>query len=153
MATGQIDFADWLNVEDAKTISELKDYAKYSVAKKREVQRIQEMMANATKLQTTEAMAEGQAQTKQVEMRGNIAKQTVASVGNMAKEMLKQGYSQEEIAEFMNGAAGGQPSQGAPQGGGQEMAPEQMQQGGGGGIPPEVMQQMMQSQGGQPPMQ
>jgi hypothetical protein len=153
MATGQIDFADWLNVEDAKTISELKDYAKYSVAKKREVQRIQEMMANATRLQTTEAMAEGQAQTKQVEMRGNIAKQTVASVGNMAKEMLKQGYSQEEIAEFMNGAAGGQPSQGAPQGGEQGMAPEQMQQGGGGGIPPEVMQQMMQSQGGQPPMQ
>jgi hypothetical protein len=151
MATGQIDFADWLNVEDAKTISELKDYAKYSVAKKREIQRVQEMMNNASRLQSTEAMAQGQSQTKQVEMEGNLAKQTIATTGNMAKEMLKQGYSQEEIAQFMSGASGeggaeqqGMPPQGAPQ--------EQMQQP-GSGMPPEMMQQMMQQQGGQPPQQ
>jgi hypothetical protein len=156
MAQGQIDFADWLNVEDAKTISELKDYAKYSVAKKQEILRVQEMMANATRLQATEAMAAGQAQTKQVEMRGNIAKQSVQTAGNMAKEMLKQGYSQEEIAEFMNGAAGVE--QQMPQGGGEQMPPQGMEQGGGmpqqgGGMPPEMMQQMMQQQGGGMPQQ
>jgi hypothetical protein len=144
MAQGQIDFADWLNVEDAKTISELKDYAKYSVAKKQEIQRVQEMMANATRLQSTEAMAAGQAQTKQVEMQGNIAKQSVQTAGNMAREMLKQGYSQDEIAAFMNGAAGG--AQEAEQ-----MPPQGMEQ--GGGIPPEAMQQMMQQQGGGMPQQ
>ena len=153
MAQGQIDFADWLNVEDAKTISELKDYAKYSVAKKQEIQRVQEMMANATRLQSTEAMAAGQAQTKQVEMQGNIAKQSVQTAGNMAREMLKQGYSQEEIAEFMNGAAGGE--QQMQQGRGEQMPPQGMEQGmeQGGGIPPEAMQQMMQQQGGGVPQQ
>jgi hypothetical protein len=85
-------------------------------------------------------------------MKGNIAKQSIQTAGNMAREMLKQGYSQEEIAEFMNGAAGGE--QQMPQGGG-EMPPQGMEQGmeQGGGIPPEAMQQMMQQQGGGMPQQ
>jgi hypothetical protein len=80
-------------------------------------------------------------------MEGNIAKQTIQTTGNMAKEMLKQGYSQDEIAEFMNGAVGG--AQQAEQGG--QMPPQGMEQ--GGGIPPEAMQQMMQQQGGGMPQQ
>jgi len=144
MATGQIDFADWLNVEDAKTMTELKEYARYSVAKKAEMQRVAAMIQQATAQQQTETMAQGQQAVKQTEMSGNLAKQNTINVTKMAQEMIKQGASQEEVAQFIAGAAGGEEQQGGgmpPEQGGGEMPPEMMQ--GGGGMPP---------QGGQPPM-
>jgi hypothetical protein len=144
MATGQIDFADWLNVEDAKTMTELKEYARYSVAKKAEMQRVAAMIQQATAQQQTETMAQGQQAVKQTEMSGNLAKQNTINVTKMAQEMIKQGASQEEVAQFIAGAAGGEEQQGGgmpPEQGGGEMPPEMMQ--GGEGMPP---------QGGQPPM-
>jgi hypothetical protein len=124
-ATGQIDVMDWLNVEDAKTITELKSSFAYSLNKKAEMQRIQAMIAQATNVQRTDIMAEGQMQSKMIEQRGMNQRNSADNITKMASQMLKEGRSQEEINAFLAGADN---EQGAPQG--QPMQQEQpMQQG------------------------
>jgi hypothetical protein len=124
-ATGQIDVMDWLNVEDAKTITELKSSFAYSLNKKAEMQRIQAMIAQATNVQRTDIMAEGQMQSKMIEQRGMNQRNAADNITKMASQMLKEGRSQEEVNAFLAGAAN---EQGAPQG--QPMQQEQpMQQG------------------------
>jgi hypothetical protein len=93
MSTGQIDFVDWLNVEDAKTISELKDYAKYSVEKKR-LREIYAQSLNAAAAEERAAMmAQSQQDAKLVEMQGGIEKQKTANTGKVATAMVNKDYS------------------------------------------------------------
>ncbi len=106
MATGQIDFEDWLNVEDATTITELKQYAKYSVRKKQQLAQVMQMMNNATNVQRAEVLAQGQQEAKMIEQQGANQRNTSDNVTKMANQMIKQGASQEEIAAFLSGAAG-----------------------------------------------
>jgi len=114
MATGQIDFADWLNVEDAKTITQLKDYAKYSVNKKAEMTRINQMLANATSAQNVETMAQGQMAKTQSEQQGMNQRQKSKDVTSLSQTMLKEGGSMEDVNALMQGAAGGQQQQQMP---------------------------------------
>lgn len=106
MATGQIDFVDWLNVEDAKTMTELKELAKYSVSKKQEQQRVMQMLSDATNMQRTEIMAQGQAQAKQIEQQGQAQIQQSKNVKDIASTMIKKDYPMEDVAALMQGAAG-----------------------------------------------
>jgi hypothetical protein len=140
MSTGQIDFVDWLNVEDAKTISELKDYAKYSVEKKR-LREIYAQSLNAAAAEERAAMmAQSQQDAKLLEMQGGVQKQKTANTGKVATAMVNKDYSPDEIAAFIQGAqAQGQQGGGVPQQGG-GVPPEQ------GGVPMEQMQGQPQGQ-------
>jgi hypothetical protein len=112
-ATGQIDPLDWMKIVTAKTTTELMEYFKWSVAKKREMERMNNIFAQASANQQTETMAQGQLAAKQAEQMGGIQKQNTVNNTKLAQEMLKQGYSQADVAAFMQGAAGGgQPQQG-----------------------------------------
>lgn len=119
-ATGQIDIVDWLNVEDAKTMTELKDYAKYSVNKKNEMNRIAQMIGNATQVQQSEIAAQGQVAAKQAEQKGKSQQQSSKNVTDLSQTMLKQGYSMEDVTSLIQGAA-----QGGGQGQQQQMPMEQ----------------------------
>lgn len=112
-ATGQIDPLDWMKIVTAKTTTELVEYFKWSVAKKREMERMNNIFAQASANQQTETMAQGQMAAKQAEQMGGLQKQNTINNTKLAQEMLKQGYSQADVAAFMQGAAGGgQPQQG-----------------------------------------
>jgi len=114
-ATGQVDILDWLNVEDAKTITELKASFAYSLNKKAEMQRIQAMINQATNVQRTDIMAEGQMQSKMIEQQGMNKRNAADNITKMANQMMKEGRSQEEINSFLAGAAGQGEQQGMPQ--------------------------------------
>ncbi len=111
MATKQIDFADWLDVEDAKTMPELKEAARISVTKKAEFERVSQLISQAGEQQKTDTIAEAQVQGKQVESNAMLASKNATNVTTMAKAMIMKGAPQEEVAEFVRGAAEG----GAPQ--------------------------------------
>ena len=105
MATGQIDFEDWLNVEDASTITQLKELAKYSVKKKQAMAQIQAMLNQATQVQRAEVLAQGQAQTKMIEQEGMNKRNLSDNLTRLGGDILKQGGSMEEVNALMGGAA------------------------------------------------
>lgn len=113
-AAGQVDMLDWLAVEDAKTITELKSNIAYSLKKKAEMQRISEMINNATNVQRADILAEGQASAKMIEQQGMTKRNTADNITKMANQMMKEGRSQEEINAFLQGAAGESQQQQAP---------------------------------------
>jgi len=134
MNTGKIDFEDWLNSENATIMSELQDVAKYSVDKKR---RQEEIMAKfQAEMQQNNAViaADATVQKQVIDTQGANQRNSKDNISNIVNTMMREGKSEEQIAEFLQGLGGGveqsMPQQGAPQ---QQMPQEQQ-------MPPEMMQ-------------
>jgi len=138
MNTGKIDFEDWLNAENATIMSELQDVAKYSVDKKR---RQEEIMAKfQAEMQQNNAViaADATVQKQVIDTQGANQRNSKDNISNIVNTMMREGKSEEQIAEFLQGLSSGaeqdamaqQQQQGAPQ---QQMPPDQQ-------MPPEMMQ-------------
>lgn len=112
MATGQIDFEDWLNVEDANTITQLKELAKYSVKKKQAAAQIQAMLNQATQVQKAEVLAQGQTEAKMIEQEGMNKRNLSDNLTRLGGDILKQGGTMKDVNALMGGAA--QEQQAAP---------------------------------------
>lgn len=113
-ATGQVDFEDVIMTMDMESVSQLKDYARYSVKKKQAMQTMAAMMEQGAREQDTQIMAnasvEGKVAAEEIKNERS-GKQNVTSFIN---NLVKQGVPPEQIAQMMQGGGGeGQP-QGSP---------------------------------------
>ena len=81
------------------------------IYKKAEFERVSQLLSQAGEQQKTDTIAEAQVQGKQVESNAMLASKNATNVTTMAKAMIMKGAPQEEVAEFVRGAAEG----GAPQ--------------------------------------
>jgi hypothetical protein len=121
MAGGQIDFEDYINVEDATNITQLKEYAKYAV-KKREFAAQQQAYADAVSRQNAaETIAQGNQTGREIEATARMESEKIQSATGLAKTAMQQGASPEDAAQIIQGM---NQSQGQPQG--QPQPQEQM---------------------------
>lgn len=90
MQSGAVDWRDWLEVEDAKTISQLKDYTNFAVAKKEFMARMQQMEAQAAKQQQVETMAAAQLEGKAMDNEAMLEESVMSNKTKIADTALKQ---------------------------------------------------------------
>jgi len=121
MAGGQIDFEDYMNVEDATNITELKEFSKYSV-KKRQFAAQQQAYADAVSRQNAaETIAQGNQTGREIEATARMESEKIQSATGLAKTAMQQGATPEDAAQIIQGM---NQSQGQPQG--QPQPQEQM---------------------------
>jgi len=123
MATGQIDFQDWLTVENATIMSELQDAAKYSVEKKRRQKEVELRLQMAQSEANATIAADATVQKQVVDTQGANQRNSKDNITAIVNRMLSEGATQEQVAEFLNGLQSGQ---GQPQP--QQQAPQEMVQ-------------------------
>jgi hypothetical protein len=122
MQSGQVNWRDWIEVEDAKTMSQLKDYSSYAVAKKKFDAEQQQMQQMAAQQQQQQMAAQAQIQGKQIDAESRMAQTAQNNTAKLADTALKQTGDPQVVAEMMDG---GQGQQGGQQ---QQMTPEQQAQ-------------------------
>jgi hypothetical protein len=122
MQSGQVNWRDWIEVEDAKTISQLKDYSSYAVAKKKFDMEQQQAQQMAAAQQQQQMAAQSQIQGKQIDAESRMAQTAQNNTAKLADTALKQTGDPQVVAEMMDG---GQGQQGSQQ---QQMTPEQQEQ-------------------------
>jgi hypothetical protein len=108
MQAGAVDWRDWLEVEDAKTISQLKDYTNFAVAKKQYMQQMQQMQAAAAKQQQVEAMAAAQLQGKAMDNEAMLQAQSQGNATRLADTALRETGDVNAANAVMQGAQGPQ---------------------------------------------
>jgi hypothetical protein len=89
-ANGNASFKDFLNVEEAKTISELKDAASYAEQSKEYKQMLMAAAAAQAKNEGIQQMAEGQIMKEQVAIDGQMAAGQQQGMFDLAGEAMKQ---------------------------------------------------------------
>jgi hypothetical protein len=108
MQAGAVDWRDWLEVEDAKTISQLKDYTNFAIAKKQYMQQMQQMQAAAAKQQQVEAMAAAQLQGKAMDNEAMLQAQSQGNATKLADTALRETGDVGAANAVMQGAQGPQ---------------------------------------------
>lgn len=103
MQAGAVDWRDWLEVEDAKTISQLKDYTNFAVAKKEFMARMQQMEAQAAKQQQVETMAGAQLEGKAMDNEAMLEESAMSNKAKIADTALKQTGDPNAAAAVMAG--------------------------------------------------
>ena len=113
-ATGQVDFEDVIMTMDMESVSQLKDFARYSVKKKQAMQTMAAMMEQGAKQQDVETMAnasvEGKVAAEEIKNQRS-GKQNITSFIN---NLVKQGVPPDQIAQMMQGGGSEEQGQGMP---------------------------------------
>ena len=106
MQSGAVDWRDWLEVEDAKTISQLKDYTNFAVAKKQYMQQMQQMAAAQAKQQQVDTMANAQIQGKAMDNEAMMQAQSQSNATRLADTALRETGDVGAAEQIMAGAQG-----------------------------------------------
>jgi hypothetical protein len=106
MQSGAVDWRDWLEVEDAKTISQLKDYTNFAVAKKQYMQQMQQMEAMQAKQQQAETMANAQLQGKVMDNDAKLQAQNQTNATRLADTALRETGDVNAAGAILEGAQG-----------------------------------------------
>ena len=106
MQSGAVDWRDWLEVEDAKTISQLKDYTNFAVAKKQYMAQMQQMAAEQAKQQQVETMANAQLQGKVMDNDAKLQAQNQTNATRLADTALRETGDVNAAGAILEGAQG-----------------------------------------------